>query len=267
MTSVTWSDPDARGLQLETDKKQYEIGDVARVLVRSPFRKADALVTVERAGVLWKRVVTLEGAMPVVEVPIVAEDFPNAFIAVHLVRGRVQAAPLAGADLGAPDFRLGVVPIAVDPESHRLAVHVATDRTEYRPGDEVTADVSVTDRDGRNPRAAVTFYAVDEGVLMLTSYRTPDPLPPFTTSRSLAVFSVESREALAHVLPMKNGERRKPLGYEFLEVATDEDKGGNGGGGGADVRADFKTTAFFDAGRVTARPRAACSTGSSSLTT
>jgi alpha-2-macroglobulin len=250
-TAVAWSDPAGRGVQLETDKKQYEIGDVARVLVRSPFKKADALVTVERAGVLWRRVVTLEGSTPVVDVPIAPEYFPNAFVAVHLVRGRVQAPPSSGADLGAPDFRLGMAPIAVDPESHRLAVQVVTDRKEYRPGDEVTADVSVLDKDGRAPRAAVTFYAVDEGVLMLTAYATPDPLPPFTADRSLGVFEVESREALARLLPMKNGERVKPLGYEFLETPTGDDKGRDGGGGGGAMRADFKTTAYFEAGRVT----------------
>jgi hypothetical protein len=250
VTSVAWADPDARGVKLETDKRMYEAGDVAKVLVRNPFKEADALVTVERAGVLWSRVVTLKGPMPVVEVPISAQYFPNAFVAVHLVRGRVQAPPDAGVDLGAPDFRLGVAPIEVDPETHRLKVSVATGQKEYRPGDTVDADVAVTDRDGRGARAAVTFYAVDEGVLMLTSYQTPDPLPPFTADQRLAVFSVESREALARILPLKNGERIKPLGYEF--ASTQDDKGGDGGGGsGQDVRADFKTTAFFDAGQVT----------------
>ncbi len=250
VTTVAWADPEARGLKLETDKKQYEAGDVAKVLVRSPFKEADALVTVERAGVLWSRVVALKGPMPVVEVPVVAAYFPNAFIAVHLVRGRVQAPPEGGADIGAPDFRMGVAPIEVDPETHRLDVHVTSNREEYRPGEDVDADVFVKDKDGRTPRAEVTFYAVDEGVLMLTSYQTPDPLPPFAASQRLAVFSVESREALARILPMKNGERIKPLGYEF---ATDrDDKGSDGGGGGGqDARADFKTTAFFDAGRVT----------------
>ena len=247
---MAWADPDARGLKLETDKKQYEAGDVAKVLVRSPFKEADALVTVERAGVLWSRVVALKGPMPVVEVPVIADYFPNAFIAVHLVRGRVQAPPDAGADVGAPDFRMGVAPIEVDPETHRLSVSVMSDRKEYRPGQEVDADVLVRDKDGRTPPAEVTFFVVDEGVLMLTSYQTPDPLPPFTASRRLAVFSVESREALARILPMKNGERVKPLGYEF---ATDRDDKGSDGGGGADqdLRADFKTTAYFEAGRVT----------------
>jgi hypothetical protein len=192
--------------------------------------------------------------MPVVEVPIGDAYFPNAFVAVHLVRGRVQAVPesASAADVGAPDFRVGVTPIEVNPDTHRLGVKVTTDRPEYRPGDDVEADVAVTTHEGRGARAEVTFYAVDEGVLMLTGYTTPDPLPPFTADQRLAVFSLESREALARILPMKNGERIQPLGYEFAE-ASGEDKGASGGGGGDAnaVRADFKTTAYFDAGRVT----------------
>ncbi|HET9931444.1 MAG TPA: alpha-2-macroglobulin family protein, partial [Polyangiaceae bacterium] len=124
-------------------------------------------------------------------------------------------------------------------------------RSDYRPGDIIDADLSVSGTDGRRGRSSVTFYAVDEGVLMLTGYQTPDPLPSFTTERKLAVFGLENRESLAKILAMKNGERVRTLGYDFLNPAGN-DKGYDGGGGGEDaVRADFKTTAFFEAGRVT----------------
>jgi alpha-2-macroglobulin len=130
-------------------------------------------------------------------------------------------------------------------------VHIATPRAEYRPGDTVDADLTVTGTDGRRARTAVTFYAVDEGVLMLTGYKTPDPLPAFTTERKLAVFGLENRESLAHIVALKNGERVRTLGYDFLGPLSG-DKGNDGGGGGEEaVRADFKTTAFFEAGRVT----------------
>jgi alpha-2-macroglobulin len=248
---VAWADPDSQGLKLEPDKKKYDAGDVAKILVRNPFKEADAWVTVERAGVLSSRVVTLKGPMPVVEVPIVGEYFPNVFISVHLVRGRVSAPPDSGADVGAPAFRLGVVSVDVNQETHRLKALVTTNKKEYRPGEDVDADVMVSGRDGRAARAAVTFYAVDEGVLMLTSYETPDPLPAFATQRHLAVFDVESRESLAHLLAMKNGDRVRPLGWEYLVNRSNGDKGGEGGGGGEGMRADFKTTAFFDAEQVT----------------
>ena len=250
---VSWAPPTStRLLSLETDRKVYEPGDVAKVLVQNPFKTAEALVTVERGGVMDQHVVVLKGPMPVVEIPVKASYFPNAFVSVRLVRGRVSDAPLKGADVGAPDFRLGIVPIEVDPASHRLTTTITTDRKEYLPGADVVADVVVTGHDGKSASGEVTFYAVDEGVLMLTSYETPDPLPAFSANRKLAVFATESREDLAHILPMKNGERVAPLGYDYLRPPGDADKGRDGGGGGGDgARFDFKTTAFFDAGKVT----------------
>jgi uncharacterized protein YfaS (alpha-2-macroglobulin family) len=248
---VSFPSPDARGVELESDKKVYQPGESARILVRNPFREAEALVTVQRGGVLWHQTVTLKGPMATVEVPMRADYFPNVFVSVHLVRGRIQAAPTTGVDLGAPEFRVGTTELKVDPNSHRLDVHIATPRAEYRPGEDVDADLTVTGTDGRRARTSLTFYAVDEGVLMLTGYKTPDPLPAFTTERKLAVFGLENRESLARILVLKNGEKVGPLGYDFLGPVSG-DKGEDGGGGGEDaVRADFKTTAFFEAGRVT----------------
>lgn len=249
--TVAFRSPDARGVELEVDKKQYEPGENARILVRNPFREADALVTVQRGGVLWHKVVPLKGPMPVVEVPVRSEYFPNVYVSVHLVRGRIKAAPPGGVDLGAPDFRVGTTQLRVDPDAHRLGVRIAPARDEYRPGEAVDADVTVTGADGRPARASLTFYAVDEGVLMLTGYKTPDPLPAFASERSLAVFGLESRESLARILSMKNGQKVARLGFDFLSL-PDADKGFEGGGGGEDaVRADFRTTAFFEAGHVT----------------
>jgi uncharacterized protein YfaS (alpha-2-macroglobulin family) len=249
-TTVAFRSPDARGVELEVDKKAYKTGENARILVRSPFREAEALVMVQRGGVLWRKVVALKGPMPVVEVPVRAEYFPNVFVSVHLVRGRIKAVPKAGVDLGAPDFRVGTTELRVDPNTHRLDVRIAPRKAEYRPGEEVDTDVTVAGPDGRAARASLTLYAVDEGVLMLTGYKTPDPLPAFATERKLAVFGLESRESLARILEMKSGQKFARLGFDFLTL--NDDKGSYGGGGGEDaVRADFKTTAFFEAGRVT----------------
>ena len=51
------------------ERKRYEPGESARLQVRMPFRKATALVTVEREGVLDSWVMELSGVAPVVEVP------------------------------------------------------------------------------------------------------------------------------------------------------------------------------------------------------
>ena len=227
---VTWGEDDSQKLELVADRASYKVGQTARILVRSPFARAEALVTVERAGIFTRRRVTLTGTAPVLEVPITDELRPNAFVSVVLVRGRTKAPPAPGKpDVGAPTFRMGLTQLVVDPESRRLAVRVMPSRTELAPGAEVDVDVDVLDRDGKPARAEVTLYAVDEGVLALTGERTPDPIPVFGAPRPLEVATLESRTDLAKLLG---------------SASAGLDKGLDGGGGGS-ARRDFRQTAFF----------------------
>ena len=260
-SSPAWPADDRHGLKLEENKKVYEIGETAKVILRSPFRDGEALVTVERNGILDRHVVAIHGALPVVEVPLKSDYYPNVFVSVVAVRGRVQGAPGSGsnagtsgsADFGGPDYRYGFAELTINPEAHRLAVAVTTPKTEYHPGEKVEADVVVTDRQGKGRASSLTFYAVDEGVLALTSYKTPDPLPAFVKTRKLSVFTFDTREQIARILSMKDGEKLPPLGYEYaLASAKGYDKGGAGGGGDEPKkRAELKTTAYFEAGHKT----------------
>lgn len=240
---IGWAMEDAAKLELVTDKKEYEVGDVATVLVKNPFKEAEALVTVERAGVYRQDKRTLVGPMPTLKFPITADLAPNAFVSVEIVRGRSKPAPTKGADVGQPTYRLGYAELTVNPEARRLHVVVTPQRTDYRPGEMVDADVVVNDRAGKGVRSNVTFYAVDEGVLMLTAYRTPDPIPVFTAPRALNVFALETRDDLAKVFLTSLGN-------------AGADKGDEGGGGGMSVRQDFRTTAYFEPNLVTENGRA-----------
>jgi uncharacterized protein YfaS (alpha-2-macroglobulin family) len=230
-----WATSDGVEISLVPDKKAYQVGDVARVLVKSPYREADALVTVERTGIYRQERVHLTGATPTLRFPITEDMRPNAFVSVHLVRGRTKGAPAKGPDVGAPSFKAGYAQLVVDPESRRLKVALTPARKEMRPGQTVEADVAVTDASGKPVQGELTLWAVDEGVLMLTGYATPDPLPTFTGPRSLAVFGLESRADLARIFRASVGE----LGV---------DKGDEGGGGGSTMRADFRSTAWFEPG-------------------
>ncbi len=250
-TPIGWEQPDRRGLALELDQKKYQPGDIARVLVKSPFKEASALVTVERGGIFDQKVVPLRGKMPLIDIPVKNEYFPNAFVSVHLLRGRVATMPEPGtADVGAPDFRVGYASIQVDPEARRLKVDVSAARKEYHPGEQVDAQVMLRRVDGSPIAGTVTFYVVDEGVLMLTGYKTPDPLPAFSQPRMLGVFPIESREFLARILKLRNGERIPTLGFEMAN-SSDADKGNEVGGGEempGRMRSDFRTTVYFEAG-------------------
>ena len=233
-----WQDDDAQRVELVRDKKFYKPGDIAHVLVKSPFKTADALVTIEGDGVRYQKRMTLSGPTPTIDVPITDAMRPNAYVAVHLVRPRSAAPAAPGrADVGAPTFRTGHVELLVDPEARRLEVGLTPNKTDFKPGEEIDVALSVTDPNGKGAVSEVTVYAVDEGVLSLIGYRTPDPLPVFTAPRPLRTATLESRESLAQV----SADLAQILGIG-------RNKGSEGGGGGeeAGARRDFRQSAYFN---------------------
>ncbi len=235
-----WYRSDDNKVEMVPDKAEYVPGDTAKVLIQSPFPEADALVTVERAGVLHRKAHRLAGNAPVIEIPILESYRPNVYVSVALVRGRTRERPGGGEgrtdDPGKPAFRMGLVTLAVETKSRRLAVDVTPDRPEYGPGSEIDVALSVKDASGVGVPAEVTLFAVDEAVLRLTGYEEPDPMKVFWAPRGLSVRTSDVRLEL------------------MSRRSYDDDKGDEGGGGaGADgtMRSDFRTAAYWNPGILT----------------
>lgn len=183
---------DTQRAELVADRPQYAPGDTARVLVRLPFAGGRGLVSVERAGALQTRPVDLDGSLHVLEVPIEAGHTPAVHVRVSVTRPRASraelAAMLAGAgpdallaaesDVGRPTWATGLVRLPVVDAGKRLSVVVAPDHAERRPGQPVRVSLTVSEPDGAPADAAVTVMVVDEAVLSLLEWETPDPLPP-----------------------------------------------------------------------------------------
>ena len=153
------------------ERKRYEPGEKAVFQVRMPFRKATALVTVEREGVMDAFVTQLSGTSPVVELPVRGNHAPNIFVSVLAVRGRVaDVQPTALVDLGKPTFKMGVAEINVGWRAHELDVRVSTDREVYRVRDKAKVTVEVKRAIDGTPApkdSEVVLVAVDEGLLEL----------------------------------------------------------------------------------------------------
>lgn len=177
-------------IDLLPEKKAYEPGDTARFQVRSPFREATALVTVEREGVIDRFVTQVDGKNPVIEVPVKDSYAPNVFISALLVRGRVGD-PKATAllDLARPSHKLGISPIQVGWKAHRLKVSVTTDRDEFRVREHAKVKVHVERAvDGQAAaRGEVLLVAVDEALLELQPNHSWDLLEAMMGERSLKV--------------------------------------------------------------------------------
>ncbi len=192
------------------EKPEYKAGETARFQVRMPFREANALVTVEREGVLESFITRLEGTDPVVEVKLPGSFAPNVYVSVMAVRGRVagdeswivklaqglgipvgdkaRVAPTATIDLAKPSYRIGMAEVKVGWEGHRLGVEVRPERSRYAVRETANVAIAVTQPDGRPASSAeVAFVAVDEALLQLKPNGSWDVLKAMMGERNLEV--------------------------------------------------------------------------------
>jgi uncharacterized protein YfaS (alpha-2-macroglobulin family) len=194
-----WLYEDGLRVKLIAEKKSYKPGDTARVLVLSPI-EGTALVTVEREKVLRSFLVPLKADKPVIDIPLTADDAPNAFVSVLIIKGAKESAR----DHKEPQLRLGYCELIVENLRARLAVSMEAAAPNsgattistigekaaptFRPGDEVTLTGIVRLADGTPAaNAEVTVYAEDEGTLAVMGYETPQPMDHFYKPRNLDI--------------------------------------------------------------------------------
>ncbi|MCX6875618.1 MAG: MG2 domain-containing protein [Verrucomicrobia bacterium] len=173
---IAWDYRNPAQVELVPDKVEYQPGDTARILVKTPI-SGEALVTVERESrVLRSQRPRLEGNAPVIEIPIGADDAPNVFVSMVLIRGAEQSTRR----FKSPEYRYGLCQLRVTNPATRLNVEVAPQAATVEPGADIAADVRVRDGNGAAVAdAEVTFFAVDDGVLAITGYERPQPRAVF----------------------------------------------------------------------------------------
>jgi alpha-2-macroglobulin len=235
---TAWARSDSNRIELVPEKKTYRPGDTARIMVKSPWEHATALLTTEREGVRTWKTFELTSTQTTVSVPIAEKDIPNLFVSVLLLKGRTKEGVEDESDPGKPAFRLGYAALNVEDATKRLKVAVKANRDEYRPASKARVEVDVHDAAGKPSQSEVTLWAVDYGVLSLTAYQTPDVLQSIYLEKALQVVNEDSRQKIVsrRVLTPK-GETQ-------------------GGGGGKDagpgvIRKDFRVLAFWIGSVVT----------------
>ena len=135
------------------------------------------------------------------------------------------------------EFRLGYCELKVERPDHKLAIHLSPDSLSYMPGQTVTVTTEVKDGTGAPVAdAEVILYAVDEGVLSLMGYQTPDPFKHFNGPRPLRL---QTGLSLPSLLP------------ENPDDLTFSNKGYVIGGGGSEgegnrVRKNFLACAYWN---------------------
>jgi hypothetical protein len=167
---VLWEEHDDGALTLIPEKDEYHVGDTARYLVQNPYPGAQALVSIERYGVLKNWVQTLEGSTPVISFPVEQDYVPGFYVSVTVVSPRV-AKPLGAdnVDLGKPTFKSGYLAVPVLDDYKALDVKITTPKDTYKPRDNVTVDVTVKARHGDAGKVELAVAVLDDSVFDLLS--------------------------------------------------------------------------------------------------
>ncbi len=228
---VAWQVNNNDRIDLKTDKSQYSVGDVIKLLVPSPFSgTVYALLTVERGRILSRRVVQLTSNSEILDVPVTDAFAPNAFISVVLVKGIDESNPV-------PSYKIGYAAFGVDASQFKLNVDIKTDKPTYGPRDTVTYDIQVTDAQSRPVQAELSVALVDKAILSLAN---PNSLPIFDAFYGAQGLGIRSSDTL-----------NINVDRITAKIISANAKGGGGGGLanslGLFVRQNFKDTAYWSA--------------------
>ncbi len=188
-------------IDIELDKESYKVGEKAKVILKAPFT-GRILVTLENNRVLDHFYIETDKRAASFEVDIKQEHVPNMYISATLFRPHKKSdLPLTVAH--------GFAPVMAEDPANILPVKITAVE---KSGSNTRQKIKVKSK----PGCKLTIAVVDEGILQITGYKTPDPYGFFYQKRALEVNSYD-------IYP-----------YLFPEMGTV--KSHTGGGGPAEAK-------------------------------
>ena len=163
-------------LPMSLNKTHYNVGETA-VLTIPSAAGARALVSIEKAQRVLKTFwVDCKAEKTDIQIPVEAGMAPNIYASVTLIQ------PYNNTENDAPIRMFGVQRILVEEAATHLHPEIDIP-AEIQPEKEVT--FTVKEQEGRPMSYVVAL--VDEGLLSLTRYKTPDPWKAFYATEALGV--------------------------------------------------------------------------------
>lgn len=159
-------------VDVSADRASYPPGATARIHIAPPFAGEATLLAMGSRVHMLRTLSVPAGGMDV-DVPVSADWGPGAYIAVHLFRP-------AGDAKDRPKRAIGLTWVGIDPAARTLLV--AFDTSEKLPP-RARATVGITTA----PGAWVSLAVVDEGILRLTNFTSPDPAAHYLGRRTLGI--------------------------------------------------------------------------------
>ncbi len=226
---VWWKQDNDNRIQIITDKDSYHVGDTAEVLIASPFQgTAEALISVERTGVMHTDLITLDSNTYLYRLPITSDYAPDVFVSVIMVKSIDKNNRVAA-------FRMGLAQLNVDTEQKQITVSITANHQQASPNDTVHYTILTTDYRGEAVKAEVGVALTDLASLSLADPNSQPLMDFFYNLQGLGVRT-------GTVLTMNTD--------QLTQQTIDMIKGGGGGGpevGITEIREKFIDTPYWNA--------------------
>lgn len=197
-------------LGFSSDKETYHTGDSIKLTFPSP-ENGRALVSIENGTkILEKHWVKTQKGVTKYAVKATADMSPNVYVHISLLQPHSQT------QNDRPIRMYGVIPVMVEDPNSRLNPILSTPEV-LKP--ESTAKITVSEKDGKP--MTYTLAVVDEGLLSLTRFKTPNPWNSFYAREALGV---KTWDMYNHVIGALNADIQSVLSIGGDEEAIDPGK-------------------------------------------
>ncbi len=241
------------GFDLIPDKKTYEPGETAKILITSQHKNVTVLLTLEGKEVYEHRVVQVKGHAKLVEVKLDHPDLaPNFFVSVSAIKENQMVQKYKS--------------LIVNPAKRFVNVKITPDKREYRPREKALYRIETTGADGKPVSCEVSLGIVDESIYALQEEFAADIRKFLVHKRSYEVATSsslyywdwgrggEAKNEESRSTPSSTGARNGPR-LDSLAKESDAAKGQGGGGGkeyaATEIRSNFADTMHWVADLVT----------------
>lgn len=159
-------------IDISIDKKSYYTGESVAALFKTPF-SGKMLVTMETDHIISHQVVDVSNRTAKLDLKLTSEEVPNVYITATLIKPHeVSEIPLTVAH--------GFKNVSVEEKNRKMDVQItAAKTTRSKTKQKVTVKAV--------PGSMVTLSAVDNGVLQISDFKTPNPYDYFYQKKALQV--------------------------------------------------------------------------------
>jgi uncharacterized protein YfaS (alpha-2-macroglobulin family) len=197
-------------LTIELDKKIYKPGEKAVAVVRGSF-EGTTLLSVETDEILHYDTSADGKKIAEFTFEITDEMSPNAWVTAHHIKAAGEE------DAWSSHRAFGAVPIYIDRGDKKLRVKIKSPE-KIKPAVKNDFTVELLDEKWNGVSGEFTAMLVDEGVLDLTAFKTPDFYEHYTRKRALTLLAYD---VYAELMPLylKTPEVMAPGGDGHADMA------------------------------------------------